>query len=83
MLYHSLSAEVSGDDGREWVVTVEPPVHRPPPGEPTKFECTIKQAYTRGELAARGGVEAEPLTYTIPSMDGMFSAFHQAINLVP
>lgn len=82
MLYHSLSAEVSGDDGREWVVTVEPPVHRPPPGEPTKFKCTVKRAYSREELAARNG-EIETLTYTIPSMDGMFSAFHQAINLVP
>jgi len=81
MRYHKLTAEMTGDDGREWLVTIEPPFDRTPEGEPTKWEAKIIPQLMRSEAAE--GVSSEPLTYTIPTRDGMFSALHLALNLVP
>lgn len=81
IIYHKLSAEITGDDGREWLVTVEPPM-KALPGEPVKFEAEIKHLPTRQEVERLGG-EPEPFKYTIPTHDGMFVALSMALNLVP
>jgi hypothetical protein len=83
IVYHKLIAEITGDDGREWLVSVEPPMKAALPGEPVKYEAEVKPVLTRQQLADRGGVEPEPFKYTIPSREGMFIALSMALNHVP
>ena len=83
IVYHKITTEITGPDGREWLVSVEPPLKAPPEGEATKWEVVIKELLTRDELANLGGVEPEPFTYIAPTYDGMFSALNIALNLVP
>jgi hypothetical protein len=78
LVYHKLSAEITGDDGREWIVSVEPPLKAPPEGEATSYEITIQRVHN--------GTETEPaadLKYNVPSQDGMFSALNMGLALVP
>jgi hypothetical protein len=83
IVYHKISVEITGPDGREWLVEVEPPTKASPPGVATLWEAKITQLLTREELAQRNGVPAVPHDYTIPTMDGMFSALNTALSLVP
>lgn len=78
IVYHKLSAEITGDDGREWVVSVEPPHKAPPEGKATSYEVKIQRVHN--------GTETDPsptITHNVPSMDGMFSALNTALALVP
>ncbi len=84
IIYHKITAEITGPDGREWLVSIEPPAKEQKPGEVwVKWDATIRRLFTREELEQLGGVEPEPITYQVPSDEGMFKALNLALDLVP
>jgi len=80
IMYHKLTAEITGPDGRGWIVSVEPPLKAAPEGEATKYEVELRRDLPNWPEAYEG---AEPLKYTVPSPDGMFKALSMALDLVP
>lgn len=77
MIYHKLSALVTGDDGREWKVSVEPPLDAPGEGKPTSWDVLILHRPENGEKSA-GYFE-----HTVTTHEGMFKALSLAVELVP
>ena len=81
-IYHKLSAEVTGPDGREWLVTVEPPYFAPAEGGEIPWEATITWLQTRSE--ARQAQEKPTVsTFIVSTREGIFTALRLVVDTVP